>query len=310
MSNLATPVTFPYHRVIVAGIGALGSEVVKTLGLLGCEAVLLVDPEIVEEVNIARSILYRDKYSLGRAKVDCALEYFRVAFPRTNWAGTPWEIADANEEIISQSDLIFTCVDTDLARTETAMLSNRHGIPVCDGGLGGYSHSLGRVTWLPGGAGACFSCLLTSRRRAEILSLWESSIYSCWMPNDQESPRWSSVPSMASMIGGLQVETALRARSKTSAFSIEIDLDSDPISRTIRHPKSQGCPLHDALEDGALSFPICQRAECRSCGFTFEPQRRIAWLKRRGSCPVCASRNLSVRESQTHNADKPVGKFA
>ncbi len=284
-----------FHHVLVAGIGALGSEVVKNLGLLGCKSVFIADPDILEEKNITRSLLFRSG-SAGENKVSHALDQLRSLFPQTRWAGMPLEIADIPSEKFSSAEVLFSCVDTDLARMEIAALSTQYKLSVCDGGLGGTSTRLGRVSWFPGAdTAACFACLLTNRRRAELFSTWESKVHACWVPEPHSQSVWTSTPTMSSIVAGLQIETALSSIQKKEAFSTHLDLDQASISQTIYHPCSTECPLH--IERSDIIFPICTLAECRSCGRQFSPDRRISWVRRWAVCPSCGSNELAVRSS-------------
>jgi molybdopterin/thiamine biosynthesis adenylyltransferase len=283
-----------FRRVLVVGIGALGSELVKNLGLLNCERVFVADPDRLEEKNIARSLLMRDG-APGESKVNHAIAKLQASFPRTEWHGAVEEIADVAPEEFEHAEMLFSCVDTDLARMEIAALAARYRLPVCDAGLGGMSTRVGRVSWFPAGErAACFACLLGERRRAELMSTWESTIHACWAGSDTEERAWTSTPTMASVVAGLQAEFALSSAVKeTVAFSVHLDLDGNAIARRIRHGRSTGCPLHEEV-DGVV-FPMCTLAECRTCGKEFSPNRRVAWVRRRGACPSCGSRSLMVR---------------
>jgi adenylyltransferase/sulfurtransferase len=292
-----------FHRVLVAGIGALGSEIVQNLGLLGCESVFLADADAIEEKNIARSLLMRNGV-LGVSKVTHTLAQLKRWFPQTQWQGAPVEIADVEAQHFLNADVIFSCVDTDLARTEIAALAARYKLPVCDAGLGGTSTRIGRISWFPADdSEACFSCLLTGRRRAEIFSIWESDVHSCWASGVQETPAWTSTPTMASIVAGLQIETAISAAK--NSFSMSLDLDHEPPFQEIRHNRSAECPLHG--ETAGIPFPICTLAECRVCGQQFSPNRRIAWIRRRGACPSCGNRDLIIRAS---TRDELIGSAA
>lgn len=282
-----------FHRVLVAGVGALGSEIVKNLGLLGCESVFLADPDILEEKNIRRSLLMRGGFP-GVSKVEHAISRLKDWFPNTKWLGAPVEITDVGAEHFLQSDAIFSCVDTDLARVEIAVLAAHYQLPVCDGGLGGTSTRVGRVSWFPADRSeACFSCLLAARRRAEIFSLWESDVHSCWADDEQKQQMWTSTPTMASIVAGVQVEAAISAAR--NSFSMQLDFDSESVFQKIQHNRSAECPLHSRIE--GIPFPVCTLAECKTCGQQFAPNRRIAWLRRRGTCPSCGDNDLVIRAS-------------
>jgi molybdopterin/thiamine biosynthesis adenylyltransferase len=286
-----------FRQVLVAGIGALGSEVVKNLGLMGCEVVFIADADVIEEKNIARSVLLREGAVVGKSKVSCALDRLQSWFPQTRWSGAPVEIADVEPEHFFRAEVLFSCVDTDLARAEIAALAARYKLPICDAGLGGVSTSMGRVSWFPGNeTAACFACLLPGRRRAELFSVWESDIHACWASEPKEKPAWTSTATMASIVAGLQVEIAASAAEKaTEAFSVHLDLDREQLCQTIQYRRSADCPLH--IEVSGVPFPICTLAECRMCGRQFSPNRRIAWVRRWGACPSCQSREVIVRES-------------
>ncbi|MDE1178250.1 MAG: ThiF family adenylyltransferase [Edaphobacter sp.] len=286
-----------FHRVMVAGVGALGSEVVKNLGLMGCQSVFLADADVVEEKNIAKSVLLREGVA-GQSKITCCLTRLRNWFPQTHWEGEAAEIADIAPKRFQEADILFSCVDTDLARAEIAALSTKYELPICDAGLGGTSTRVGRVSWFPGTRSAgCFACLLSSRRRAELFSQWESEVYACWARESDAENTWTSTPTMASIVAGLQVELATSAiKNADASFSVHLDLDRAPVSRTIQHHRSMECPLH--VEAPATLFPICTHAECGQCGSQFSPDRRIGWMRRWGTCPACGSRELIIRESR------------
>jgi molybdopterin-synthase adenylyltransferase len=296
-----------FRHVLVAGIGALGSELVKNLGLLDCESAFLADPDVLEEKNITRSFLFREGV-VGESKISQVLQRLETLFPRTRWNGAAVEIADVNAEQFRQADVLFSCVDSDLARTEIAVLGSRYKLPVCDAGLGGTSTRKGRVSWFPCiESAACFACLLSNKRRAELLSLWESDVQPCWAVDQPEQPAWSSTPTTTSIVAGLQAEIALASvRTATNSFSLHIDLDQTPFSQAIQHARSVACPFHDQVT-GSL-FPVCTFAECSACRTEFCPYRRIAWVRRRGTCPSCGSRALIIRgSSRTNHSHELVG---
>ena len=124
-----------FQQVLIAGVGALGSEVAKNVGLLGSKSVFIADPDIVEPRNIGHSVLLCQAPVIGQSKVSQALDRLRTWFPRTDWNGDSVEIADVDSQQFSKAEILFGCVDTDLARTEIAALSARFGLPVCDAGL-------------------------------------------------------------------------------------------------------------------------------------------------------------------------------
>src|SRR5450432_4196431 len=67
-------------RVLVVGAGALGNEIVKNLALLGVGHVLVADLDKVENSNLSRSVLFREKDN-GRYKSVVAAEAGRGIYP-------------------------------------------------------------------------------------------------------------------------------------------------------------------------------------------------------------------------------------
>ncbi|MDE2507058.1 MAG: ThiF family adenylyltransferase, partial [Planctomycetota bacterium] len=63
-------------RVLVVGAGALGNEALKNLALVGVGAIHIVDFDVVEPSNLARSVFFRAA-DAGRPKAEVAAERAR-----------------------------------------------------------------------------------------------------------------------------------------------------------------------------------------------------------------------------------------
>ncbi|MGH9450173.1 MAG: ThiF family adenylyltransferase [Terriglobia bacterium] len=322
-------------RAVVVGAGALGNEAVKSLGMLGIREMLIIDQGIVESSNLTRSFFLRDPAAPGSNK---ALALARAAsgfFPDTLIRAHDREIAAVGWGELQQADILFSCVDSDLARLEIASISTRLRLPVCDAGLGASNYSHGRVSYFPGRDGACFGCCLTRQRRRELFGLIDCSAHPCWIaPEDAVYP---STPTMSSVIGAMQVEIGLRALLESpaaSALTLELSLHSPWASHGHRSleqfslPVSRACPFHadrvfllpspgpasqttvrellkaaadqrsgrQGAPEWVLDWPICARAQCRACGRSWSPFARLAPLRNAGACPSCGSREISEQE--------------
>ena len=58
---------------VICGMGALGNEVAKNLGLAGVGRLVVCDPDTVERTNLSRSVLFGER-DVGRLKVDAAVD--------------------------------------------------------------------------------------------------------------------------------------------------------------------------------------------------------------------------------------------
>src|SRR5277367_6713270 len=67
-------------RVLVIGAGALGNEILKNLALLGIGRVFIADRDRVENSNLSRSILFRER-DCGRPKAEVAAERAAEIYP-------------------------------------------------------------------------------------------------------------------------------------------------------------------------------------------------------------------------------------
>ena len=310
--------------VVVVGAGALGNEVTRALGLMGVGKVMVVDPDIVEATNLPRSIFFCRSNATGRNKARVLAEAASTMFLDTAWSAIESEIADVGFQELKGTDLIFSCVDSDLARLEIAYISTKLGIPVLDAGLGRSNYSHGRVTFFPGRVDrACYACMLTPGKRRELLTWWEATLRPCGAENGSSENDSVSTPTMAAIIGSLQVDFGLhslfemQSSPPATCRSIEVDIHPAREIREFTIPVSADCPFHEpseslhAMSQGPkgeetfedlldrassdlvmLDWPICTGAMCVVCEKSWSPMQRLAALRRRGQCLACGSRNV------------------
>jgi molybdopterin-synthase adenylyltransferase len=287
--------------LVVVGAGALGNEVVKTLGLLGVGKVTVVDPDTVEAADLTRSPLLRGEDVMGRNKAAALADCAGRLFPDTAIIGISKEIADVGFQELVVADLIFGCVDNDLARLEVAYISTQLDVPVLDGGLGAPDYSRGRVSFFPGSSDACFSCRLTQQRRRELLTVWEAASRPCWFrADDLERLSYPSTPTMAAVVGALQVELGLRRLLETQdtgespASTVEIVLDAVPKLAVFSMSLSQTCPFHEPGR-ARIRVPGSSSATVRSLLNQAEPGAAAPGDRGSGPAalvldwPICAS---------------------
>lgn len=348
----AEQTSFPRARVrqlklVIVGAGAIGNEVAKALGLLGCGEVVIIDPDAVERHNLTRSVLFRTEIAVGTNKAMSLAMACRHYFPDTVWTALETEVADAGSQWIAESNLVFSCVDNDLARLEIAWLCAKFNRPLVDAGLGGENYSKVRISLFPERDAASFCCVLPPARRQELLMRWDCRPFPC-RSEASDHTAFPGTPMAAAVAGSWQVDQGLRQllmpRSNVpSAQSLELVLDPPHFS-TIQIPRSPQCPFHEDLSgrcvfepagsgftvrelldrargkmtgepELVLDWPVCSLAKCRDCGSLWEPMTRLARFRRAARCPSCGSSSLAVlrlihriaRESLL--AEKPLRGF-
>src|ERR1043166_4976264 len=67
-------------RVLVVGAGALGNEIIKNLALLGVGNLFIADMDRIENSNLSRSVLYREKDN-GTLKATAAARAAKEIYP-------------------------------------------------------------------------------------------------------------------------------------------------------------------------------------------------------------------------------------
>lgn len=188
-------------RVLVAGAGAIGNEVVKLLALMGVNNLLIVDFDRIDITNLTRSVLFRDT-DVGKSKAAVAAIRARELNPESVAVGIEGDLEfDVGLGVYRKVDVVIGCLDSINARLALNRASLRAGTPWLNGGI---EATFGEVS-LHSGSSACFECGMTE-------SMWDrrNMRFSCggqrsYAPTD-------SVPTtatMASIIAAYLVNEAL-----------------------------------------------------------------------------------------------------
>lgn len=347
-SRLATTAFSRSHTAITAlvvGAGALGNEVIKNLALLGVETLWITDRDHIDASNLTRSILFctpdiDDQIALGVPKAVFAARRVRDINPDVRVTPFVAEIADLGYGLLRRADIVFSCLDNEMARLELSWACSRLGRRLVDGGLGLINYSSGQVSIFPGSSGPCYACRKGSERRRQLLQELHGREDPCWLKQEaiEAAAGVPTTPLMASVVGAFQVELGLRglqsAADDDSGRAYRITLYPEPRLEPIVFERSATCPLHDAAsvvqavrecrgarsdawtpadllrQAGAggyvlLDWPMTAKAQCRACGCQWEPLVRRARF-RHERCPTCASADLVETDVLTAvHADSP-----
>lgn len=320
--------------VLVVGAGALGNEVLKTLALVGVGRIVVVDRDRVERSNLTRSVLFctpdiEQRLAAATPKAEWAARRLTEINPDVRAEAIVGEIADVGLGVLRRADVVFGCLDNEMARMELGWACVRADRILVDGGLGNVNPSSGMVLVFPGKAGPCPLCRKSAERRRALL--WELQGHEdpCWLKERRQEGAAivPTTPVMASIVGALQVELGLRLglepRSDGHGSQVgrahRVQVHPALLIETRVFERSPACPLHEPAtflvdvetrmdrrsalwrvadllaEAGAdslqLDWPITVRAACRACGDTWRPLMRRARF-RRAPCPRCGSADL------------------
>lgn len=303
-------------RVVIAGAGALGNEVIKNLALMGVGHILIVDFDRVELSNLSRTALFLEK-DVGRAKAEVAAE-------RASLLNSEIEVRYIDGDLFSDiglgfyrhADLVIGALDNLAARSAVGLCCSLSGVSFLDGGMWAWG---GEVRWFKGRDEACFECTLGEGDREHAFERRSCTGFR------EETADGRLVPttiSTSAIIGGLLAQEAARYLCDWEIQGGEA-LVYNGLKMALHRstlPRSTQCPYHEPyagvqeLQTSAASettaLEILRRAEaefaasdcslelgryfllgfnCSGCGAHEEVNAPLSRLDESASaCPRCA----------------------
>lgn len=153
-------------RILVAGAGAIGNEVIKNLCLIGFGHIFIADMDRISTTNLSRTVLftaddvgkYKAEVAAERAKEmsvcpDAEIQYF-----------TGDIVHELGTGVFRQFDLVLGCLDNYECRLSVNHRCNQLGIPYIDGGIWELTWSV-QVFHFP--ESSCLACGVSSGMLAE-----------------------------------------------------------------------------------------------------------------------------------------------
>ena len=106
-------------RVLVAGAGALGNEVVKNLALFGVGNIYVVDFDKIEISNLTRSVLFREEDAFNHSyKAEIVAKRAREINPQINVIPIVGNLfSEVGFGLYKSVDVIIGCLDSVLPGT-------------------------------------------------------------------------------------------------------------------------------------------------------------------------------------------------
>jgi adenylyltransferase/sulfurtransferase len=232
-------------RILVVGAGALGNEVLKNLALLGIGQIKVIDFDRIELSNLSRSVLFRSEHR-GRGKAEVAAEMARQLNPDCWIDGQQADVlTDIGLGLVDSADVVICCVDNREARLWINRLCWKVGTPWIDGGIQEIN-GVAKVFIPPDGS--CYECAMTENDYRLI-----QLRYSCPLLRREEMQQGKvpTAPTIASIIGGLQVQEALKLLHGLPCAEGSALVFNGVANRfyQTRYPRREECLSHETYDE-------------------------------------------------------------
>lgn len=152
-------------RVLIVGLGGLGSPVAMYLAAAGVGTLLLADFDAVDLSNLQRQLLHGDA-DIGRTKVDSAIATLQALNPDTKLEPIKGSLnADRLTALAQRVDLIIDCSDNFQTRFAVNAACVARRIPLVSGAA---IRAEGQVCVFSGQPGEpCYQCLFPGQGEVE-----------------------------------------------------------------------------------------------------------------------------------------------
>jgi adenylyltransferase/sulfurtransferase len=232
-------------RVLVVGAGALGNEIVKNLALLGVGNVLIADMDRIENSNLSRSVLYRERDN-GTLKAAAAANAAKDIYPAIKSRHFNGNVVhDLGLGVFRWADVVIGGLDNREARLAINRNCWKVNRPWIDGAIESIDGSA-RV-FVPDGP--CYECtmsqndwkLLQMRRSCNLLS----------RPEMETGGKTPTTPTVSSIIAGVQCQEAVKLLHgmETIAGGAFVFNGVTTDSYLTRFQRKEDCYSHDTLDE-------------------------------------------------------------
>ena len=256
-------------KILVVGAGALGNEVLKNLALLGLGNVYLIDFDEIQDSNLSRSVLFRAHHN-GQPKATVAAEMANEMNPDCKIMPMFGNVlTDIGLGLVRDVDLVICCVDNREARLWINRMCWKANTPWIDGGIQEIN-GVAKVFMPPDGS--CYECVMTENDYRLI-----SLRYSCPLlkQEDIQQGKVPTAPTIASIIGGIQVQEALKLIHSLPAAEGTALVFNGAANRfyQTKYPKREDCLSHETYED-ILELPLSAKTSTVADLFAAVKQNR------------------------------------
>lgn len=192
-------------RVLVAGAGALGNEVVKNLALFGVGHIYVCDFDQIEISNLTRSVLFREEDAYNHAyKAEIVAKRAKEINPQIEVTPIVGNLfSEVGFGLYKAVDVIIGCLDSRIARYQLNRLSLRAGKTWIDGSI----ENLTGVVKVYAPGVSCYECGLS---REEFNNIMLRTGCADVVRTQTSAGRVATTPISASIIGAMQVQEAMK----------------------------------------------------------------------------------------------------
>lgn len=219
-------------RVLVVGVGGLGSPVALYLAAAGVGRLGLVDADPVDRSNLQRQILYTTS-DIGGSKVHAAATRLRSANPNVKIVPHEKKLTSANAmEIIRDYDLVVDCSDNFPTRylvNDACVLSGRRVV------FASLYRFEGQVSVFGDAAGPCYRCFVPNPPPPDQVPTCEVG---------------GVIGALPGLVGSLQASEAIK---------LLLGVGQPLIGRLL---------LVDALDVNVMTVKLPKNESCVACGKT------------------------------------------
>lgn len=236
-------------KVIILGVGALGSYVSTNLALTGVGEILLVDYDTIEISNLNRQLLFQVE-DLGRNKAIVAVEKLKQLNNSIKITAFDKPMEEMPKNLISGVNLIVSCLDTFHGRRWANSLAIREKVPIVSGGMYAF---LGQIQTIIPYKTPCFECqpLIPEEKLAQACSPLGEARKD--QKEEKEEPPLPAVSTVSSIIGGLMSQESLK-------LLLEIGV---PLENYM---------VYDGLNNNYTTIELARNKNCPICGDNYKLQ--------------------------------------
>lgn len=252
-------------RILVAGAGAIGNEVLKNLALLGFGHIFICDMDVISTSNLSRTVLFT-KDDTGKYKAEVAAQRVREmsVCPHVEvdyFIGNL--VTELGDGVFRQFDLVMGCLDNLEARMSLSKRCNNLQLPYIDGGIWELSMNLS-VHHYP--HSSCFCCGLRTSAIDRELARTRNSCDNTRKHAVEEEKAPTLLISTA-MVGALAVQEAIKILHKSDAVKYGVcyyfngDANKFEEIQIPRRPDEE-CRYHHCF-DRVISTPLTSGASLK-----------------------------------------------